>query len=652
MEKKLISLVFKGNISETLVQNLARDLKLVFGDFIDIEDIYLDRLPEGQIIQGDAVLVTHSAMIGRLDGRVADLKKVIVITRTVTEEMIYRLYDIPKGTTVLVVNDIKETTEDTISMLYQLGIRHLKMVAYLPGETDITGIQIAITPGEAYRVPREITNIIDLGDRRLDMQTFLDLFSLFNVSSDHVKQALIRYSDMTLEIHTGVKTRYIRNYMMSESLKQILNLQNKGIIVTNEAFQIDYWNSEAAHILKKELKEEMALASFLKPEIANELTAENFSGDLFSINRRQYMISRTPLMAMGRRTGFCLTFESVEKIRESGNELSRKLMRQGLFARYTFEDIISRSPAMEHSVSLAKKAAASDYTILITGESGTGKELFAQSIHNASPRRKKPFVAVNCAALPENLLESELFGYEEGAFTGARRGGKIGLFEQADGGTIFLDEIGDMPYPLQAKLLRVLQEQQITRLGGDSVVNIDVRILTATNADLKKMIREKKFREDLFYRLNVLPLSIAPLRKRREDIVLLFTSIIGKDESELPEEIRQKLETYSWPGNVRELRNAAEYYTLMGNLECLEPESDEAAVLPVTAGDDIKSQIMRIIKRRANEGRNTGRGSLKEELKNQGIDIGETRLERLLAEMGKEGIITRKKGPGGIRLVK
>ena len=212
------------------------------------------------------------------------------------------------------------------------------------------------------------------------------------------------------------------------------------------------------------------------------------------------------------------------------------------------------------------KIAASHSTVLITGESGTGKEMFARAIHAESSRQNYPFVAINCGAIPDTLLESELFGYVKGAFTGADPRGKIGKFELANKGVIFLDEIGDMPLYLQVKLLRVLQERKITRIGSNQVIDIDVRVIAATNKDLRAMIKENKFREDLFYRLNVIPLEIPPLRERKEDIAELvmflvakYARLFNKKVTGVDEETMRILERYSWPGNVRELENTVEF---------------------------------------------------------------------------------------------
>lgn len=234
-------------------------------------------------------------------------------------------------------------------------------------------------------------------------------------------------------------------------------------------------------------------------------------------------------------------------------------------ARYSLDDIIGRSKAMTGLKRLAAKVAKSDSTVLISGESGTGKEQFAHAIHRESLRRFGPFVAVNCAAIPESLLESELFGYKEGSFTGARRSGKKGKFALAHRGTIFLDEIGELSLPAQVKLLRVLQEREVEPVGGDRPEAVDVRVLAATNADLKRLVQEGKFRRDLYYRLYVIPLHIPPLRERREDIVPLVAALLQRLTAEtglradsVEPDCMAALQAYDWPGNVREMRNVLE----------------------------------------------------------------------------------------------
>jgi len=242
----------------------------------------------------------------------------------------------------------------------------------------------------------------------------------------------------------------------------------------------------------------------------------------------------------------------------------REFLREEVWQQYRFEDLIGRSPAMRNIFSQITRIAKTKSTVLITGESGTGKELVARAIHINSPRANAPFVAINCAALPENLLESELFGHVKGAFTGAVES-HPGKFERADGGTLFLDEVSSMSPALQAKLLRVLETQEFERVGGTNTIKVDVRIIAATNKNLEELIREGKFREDLYFRLNVVPIKIPPLRERREDIPLLVRHFVEKFCKEMGKKIKsiskaamEALVEYDWPGNVRELQNIIE----------------------------------------------------------------------------------------------
>ncbi|HHY71446.1 MAG TPA: sigma 54-interacting transcriptional regulator [Thermoanaerobacterales bacterium] len=244
-----------------------------------------------------------------------------------------------------------------------------------------------------------------------------------------------------------------------------------------------------------------------------------------------------------------------------------KILSKGFYATYQFHNIKGKSKSIKDCISYGMKFASTDSTVLIVGETGVGKELFAQSIHNNSSRKDGPFVAVNCASLPESILESELFGYEEGAFTGAKKDGKAGLFELAHSGTIFLDEISEMPIRLQARFLRVLQERKVMRLGSDQIIPVNVRIISATNKKIKDLVTVNKFREDLFYRLNVLTLVIPPLRERKDDIhelVKEFWLYYFKDDSiYLTEDGIRALEEYDWPGNIRQLKNFIEKLSII-----------------------------------------------------------------------------------------
>ncbi|MDF2681801.1 MAG: sigma L-dependent transcriptional regulator [Brevibacillus sp.] len=292
----------------------------------------------------------------------------------------------------------------------------------------------------------------------------------------------------------------------------------------------------------------------------------------------EYVVDMAPILIHSEIVGAVSICKGLTEVHKLSLELEKnkekllqleKAMGSLYQTKYTFDHIVGAQRGLKEIVHIAKKAADSELPVLITGESGTGKELFAQSIHNESKRAHRPFIPVNCAAIPAALLESELFGYEEGSFTNAKKGGKTGLFEIANGGTIFLDEIGELPYDLQAKLLRVLQERSIRKVGEVREREIDVRVIAATNRDLKQLVEKKLFREDLFYRLHVLSIHIPALRERRGDIPELVASFLrassdhGQPRFAFQEEAIQLLQLYDWPGNIRELKNTVDYSICM-----------------------------------------------------------------------------------------
>lgn len=301
----------------------------------------------------------------------------------------------------------------------------------------------------------------------------------------------------------------------------------------------------------------------------------------------EYVVNMSPIIEEGEIIGGISILNEITDVYKLTEELNKSNMtirnleshvkRMGK-AKYNFDNIISKDIRSLEVKNLAKKISSKDSNVLILGESGTGKELYANSIHNASNRENGPFIAVNCATFDSNLLESELFGYKEGSFTGAKRGGKIGLFQLADGGTLFLDEVSEMGYGLQAKLLRVLQEGTIRPIGGLKEISINVRIIAATNKDLEKMIKENKFREDLYYRLAVIPINIPPLRERKGDIKPLVESFLNelaskiKRNIEISNDAMNILLNYHWPGNIRELKNSMEFAANMTDDYIITPE--------------------------------------------------------------------------------
>ena len=354
----------------------------------------------------------------------------------------------------------------------------------------------------------------------------------------------------------------------TEQFKAILDNINHGVIAVDKAGIITTFNKAAGKItgIERSHAEGRKIKDLLPEDTTQAVVRSGKSqlGELLQIGRTMVLSNKVPVKVGDEITGAVETLEDVTKIREYENIIRVKMAEKGHIAHFTFGDIIGNSPQFRKIIKLAQKFAEVDSTILIEGESGTGKEVFAQAIHSASRRCKGPFVAVNCGAIPDSILESELFGYQAGAFTGAHRRGKDGLFTQAHTGTIFLDEISETSQSFQTTLLRVIQEMEVRPLGSDKVIPIDIRIIVATNRRLKQEVELGNFRSDLYYRLNILRLNIPPLRYRKKDIPHFVRHFIGQNSAKLGKglSISQRamttLKNYAWLGNIRELQNAIE----------------------------------------------------------------------------------------------
>jgi PAS domain S-box-containing protein len=423
------------------------------------------------------------------------------------------------------------------------------------------------------------------------------LFSIANTFSEMAYRAM------------EIKENNRKLVLTNNQLNNILQSMSDGVLMVDHQGIITQVNPSAEKIIGKTAQEmkgspvkdvTVGKALCIEKMLAKqqsyydvELMLDTAAGHIYCVS------SGKPILDdQGTLNGGVILLRPMEKVQRLVNRFS------GAQANFHFRNIIGNSAEIRETIRLASLAAPSMSTILLQGESGTGKEIFAQAIHNRSSRRKGPFVAVNCGAIPRELIASELFGYTEGAFTGAKRGGRPGKFELASGGTLFLDEIGDMPLEQQVALLRVLQDKRITRVGGDKMIPVDIRIICATNRDLKQEVEKGRFREDLYYRLNVITIELPPLRKRREDIPLLvdyFLKKIGQDwgaqiDSVEPE-VMEYLTRYDWPGNVRELQNVVERMISMANgntigLNLLPPEiynandlaNSQEKVVPVRMG--------------------------------------------------------------------
>jgi len=356
------------------------------------------------------------------------------------------------------------------------------------------------------------------------------------------------------------KTKHIES-IINFAYDGIIGIDKRGIIDTFNPRAEEIFEKKAYKVIGKNIKEILPTMDLLK--VIHKGYEEK--DKMWTIGDKKIVANIIPIKINNEIVRVVATLHRISQIQKMEQRIREELYLKGHVAENTFEDIIGQSPAIAQAKEEAENYAQVDSPLLIYGETGTGKELFAQAIHNTSPRKNNPFLAFNCAAIPESLLESELFGYVGGAFTGAKKEGKMGLFEQAHKGTIFLDEIGEISPDIQARLLRVIQERKVRRVGDDKLTPVDVRVIVSTNKDLYQLVEKKKFREDLYYRINVLNLNLPPMWERREDVPLLVNFFIKKHRQRLKKAIGgisaegiQILENYIWPGNVRQLENIVE----------------------------------------------------------------------------------------------
>jgi PAS domain S-box-containing protein len=371
--------------------------------------------------------------------------------------------------------------------------------------------------------------------------------------------------------------------------KTILDYAYEGVIAVDDKNIISVFNSSAAKTLGIDANRAVGFNfnEVMPKSLIKVLSQENeYLDEVIQHNDIHLAMNKVPIILKSEKLGIVYAFQDVTNIQEMESKIRKKIYTRGHVAKHNFNNIIGGSKKLTNVIEIAKRFSKVDSNILLFGETGTGKELFAQSIHNYSSRSKGPFVAVNCAALPESLLESELFGYVDGAFTGAAKGGKPGLFELAHTGTIFLDEISEISQKIQGRLLRVLQEKEIMRLGHDRVIPVDIRVVSASNKDLYNLVQKGEFREDLYYRLDILKIDLPTLRERYEDILILidyfmdeYCKQIKKGSITITTKAREKLMTYSWPGNTRELQNVCERLAVL-NQGGIIREEDVVAVLP------------------------------------------------------------------------
>lgn len=562
---KLGILASDDHIGKFLVQNF----KSIFGNAVEIS-LFLTKTMSEPISRSMVLLTSHTSLMQDANRLFSD-SMIIPGEKILNGYNLEKVIQLPKGKKVLILDAPKSISLEVIENLLDLGIDHLEYVPYDPNEKNAeemyADIDTAISPGLAHLAPRSITTVIDIGPRMIKPSTFIELLEALGLDNSYMTIYVNQYSNLLLYNARKLADSLDESERLRKEQEIILNEVDDGIISVNRKGIISVVNPSIERIFKidkRELKGLHIKAFFDQVGLTDKIgfnIKESIENLIFNYKGKSIMCNKIVMYKEADVEFF--SFKEVSRIVELEGEIRRKLNSKGHVAKYNFNDIWGDNSSLNQAKEYARNFAKTDMTILLTGESGTGKELFAQAIHTESLRNKEAFIAINFAALPDTLVESELFGYESGAFTGAKKEGKPGLFEQAHGGTIFLDEIGDANLNIQAKLLRVLQEKEIMRVGGDKVIPVNVRIIAATNKDLTKEISQGLFRADLFYRLNVLPIEIPALRTRNDDIMPILEKYLSKmhgTKKIYSPEVRKFLNDYTWPGNVRELYNIADYF--------------------------------------------------------------------------------------------
>ena len=676
MKKKIVLIAIEKAAMDKYLQNL----KDFFNNDIDIEGYYVAGHTLPARIDGDLVLLTSLDLTSTVRKYIKENINILYLDRTLIRENLARLSEEPADAKMLLVDYTEQTARKMISLITEFGIRNIDFFAVgkdTPPETlhrkIREGYDSAVTPGLAPLVPKDVTRVIDIGWAIIDSKTLLEITVLLDLYNEELEERLYLY---TRKITTSAKSImfYLKSTLGAKNkYKTIIETMDEGVVALDYIGRITHCNKKflkmfslkGSEIISRNIKDTMIPKTLKEKILSDELLEEK----LFYVAelKKSFIITKKEINIFGELEEYIVIINEISGYHRKNAQIRAQLKENGYYAKYTFDDIVGNSESSLKLKEKARKIAQIDATVLITGESGTGKELFAQAIHNASKRKDMPFVAINCAALTPSLLESELFGYEAGSFTGSKSEGHIGLFETAHQGTIFLDEIGEIPIDVQTKLLRVLEKQEIRRVGGRSIIPIDVRVIAATNQDLFKLCEEKRFREDLYYRLNVLPLETVPLRERKEEIPVLINvclNNLGMPKKHLTSELMEILVHHNWKGNVRELYNCVQYMAYLGdeildvnnlppNFKCeTDPKKQKNNGAELTFGnfyyDEERELSMLVLECLLN--RNIGRKQIVDRLKTQGKTVSEYRIRAIIKKLKESGYIEYKKGRAGAEL--
>lgn len=635
---------------------MAKSIQKVIGQEVDVYSYAVER---GNNVPHSADLVVASGYYNcEYAKKFFPGTTVINGYRIVSGNNLEQLLHIPQGHRALVVANPEEASEEIIQQLIGMGIDHLIYEAYWNNKKiNPKDFDLIITPHMLSYCPPGISQIIDIGARVLSYKTFAEIIDILGLDTNYLNTFEMQYlrphidwgRNMYRYLSTSENLRLYQEAILRDIDEGIIALdEHNNIVLTNPVIYEIFGSTQlllnnGLQFVLKQFSEETRIVN-------SQDTVEKTEAILFRFKGKAFHCSKSYIQIDNAQHSL-YTFKSIDQIQNLASNVQRKLHTKSFSTKYTFESIWGRNEAIQKAKKLAKRFAKTDQTILLTGESGTGKELFAQAIHNSSPRASKPFVAVNLASIPHSIMESELFGYVEGAFTDAKKGGKRGVFELANDGTIFLDEIGDAPTHIQLLLLRVLEEREIIRVGAEQTTPINVRVIAATNKDLAAMVQNGTFRNDLFFRLNVLPVQTVPLRTMRNEIPeFIDMYLIGRfgQTKVFEPSVLTILRYYDWPGNFRELRNVLEYlFYSAGDNETVTTDdipnyiidsiSSTKRLETMVEDDPLMHSILDLLSQSPDS--SIGRGKLMAQLPMDNSIVTEGNIKRALINLKNAGLI-------------
>lgn len=628
-------------------------------------------------IEADLIVFTSQSLENEIQTYIDPKCPKILARRAIDGTHLDQLFALRKGTHALLVNDSKESTDESIALLNLLGFDNITWLPWYPEMKDIEKNEnletchLAVTLGERELVPDGLLHIIDLGPRIIDLSTIIEILHELNLLDEKSHYLSATYFATIVKMGKTIHKAMADQEQLNERLSHVLHQINDGLFAYDRNGMVKVFSQKCEIIfgLRSDRVIGKPIAQMIKNEYLLHCLKDPLSvqDQLIKIDNEDFALQR---FSSGIEEWTVCTLKNLNDVAQLDSRRRRLHIQKGHYAKYSFENIIHRSKIMDEAIKTGRRLAETQLSILIFGESGTGKELFASAIHKASPVKEGPFVAVNFSALPEELVESELFGYEEGAFTGARKGGKPGLFEQANGGTLFLDEIGDISLKIQARLLRVLQEKEVMRLGGTEIIPVNVRIIAATNKPLREHCDQNLFREDLYYRLKRLVLKVPPLRERKEDIPILVQWFLKKNDWQdriVDETLMTTLSKSPWRGNVRELESVVEYlvavsenpvltegdlpadfeFAEMGNEVKWGTESPDMDNGDINWGNRTHKYLLSQIAEANQEKATIGRAKLSQLCSQSGFDLSEDQVRGRLSQLAKNGFIIIPKGRKG-----